>query len=180
MLDSDGRYLGNTGYFLPALSESRYVLALLNSSLFHLYAKKVFVEKQNGWFEIQPRGLESFPIPAATAEQQTLIVTIVDYILFLRAKANNETRENLMTDYFETIINALVYELFLADELHAADKRFFEPLFAEPLPVLADHSGHEFQVITKVFNRLSARDHPIRYNLNFLHDLGSIRLIEGK
>lgn len=179
MLDSDGRYLGNTGYFLPALSESRYVLALLNSSAFHLYAKKVFVEKQNGWFEIQPQGLEAFPIPAASEEEKITITRIVDYVLFLKANATSESRENLMSEYFETIINALVYELFLPEELHAAEKYFFGPLAGESLPSLSDYSGRELHVITNLFERLSARDHKIRRNLQFLNELESVRIIEG-
>jgi len=85
-----------------------------------------------------------------------------------------------MLGYFEQIIDALVYELYLPDELHAADKRFFEPLTAERLPSLADHEGNELQVISKLFKRLSNVNHPVRKNLYFLDNLESIRIIEGK
>lgn len=178
MLDSSGNFLGNTSYFLPILSEKHYLLALLNSSLFHFYAKKIFVEKQNGWFEIQPTGLEKFSIPSAEEWQMEIIEKLVDYILFLTG--NDETQHKLIINYFEAIINSLVYELFLADELHAADKHFFEPLVAEFLPSLAEHSGEELPVIEELFARLSARDHDIRRNLYFLNELESIRIIEGK
>jgi hypothetical protein len=178
MLDTGGNYLGNTSYFLPTLSEKHYLLALLNSSLFHFYAKKIFVEKQNGWFEIQPTGLENFSIPSAEDWQKEIIEKLVDYILFLTK--DDETQHKLVTDYFEAIINALVYELFLADELRAADKRFFEPLAAEILPALAEHPGEELSVIKELFDRLSARDHDIRRDLYFLNELESVRIIEGK
>lgn len=178
MLDSSGYYLGNTSYFLPTPCEAHYLLALLNSSLFHLYAKKIFVEKQNGWFEIQPAGLESFPIPSADDWQKEILEKLVNYILFLTKE--DAAQHKLVINYFEAIINALVYELFLADELHAADKHFFEPLAAESLPSLTDHSGEKLQVIKKLFDRLSARDHDIRRNLYFLNELESVRIIEGK
>jgi hypothetical protein len=179
MLETSGCYLGNTSYFLPAPAASHYVLALLNSNLFHLYARKVFVEKQNSWFEIQPAGLETFPIPAATQQQEAVVTALVNYILYLKGNSRDEAGENLMIDYFETIINALVYELFLVEELHAANKYFFDPLEEESLPSLSNHLGEEPYVIRGIFDRLSARDHVIRRNLQFLNELESIRLIEG-
>ncbi len=178
MLDSGDSYLGNTSYFLPTLSDTHYLLALLNSSLFHFYAKKIFVEKQNGWFEVQPDGLEAFSIPSAEDWQKEIVEKLVDYILYLTS--DDAAQHKLATNYFEAIINALVYELFLSDELHAADKRFFEPLVAEFLPSLTEHSGEELPVIKELFERLSTRDHDIRRNLYFLNELESVRIIEGK
>ena len=55
---------------MPAGESHYYVLGLLNSTLFEGYARRVFVEKQGGYYEVQPQGLEDFPIPLATAEQQ--------------------------------------------------------------------------------------------------------------
>ena len=118
------------------------------------------------------------PIPSAEDWQKKIIQKIVEYILFLTK--DDAVQHTLVINYFEAIINALVYELFLADELHAADKRFFEPLADEALPTLADHPGKELQVIGKLFERLSTRDHDIRRNLYFLNELESIRIIEGK
>ena len=178
MLDSSNNYLGNTSYFLPTHSEHHYLLALLNSSLFHFYAKKIFVEKQNGWFEIQPTGLESFSIPPAEDWQKEIIEKLVDYILFLTTE--DAAQHKLIINYFEAIINALVYELFFPEELHAAEKRFFDPLVMEFLSSLDEHPEDEFQVISKVFENLSARHHDIRRNLYFLNELESVRIIEGK
>jgi hypothetical protein len=62
-LDSNGCFLGNTAYSFLAQKDAMYLLGLLNSDAFFTYAKEVFVEKQNGWYEVQPRGLEAFPVP---------------------------------------------------------------------------------------------------------------------
>ena len=80
-LDSESRYLGNTAYFFPAATAGLFLLGLLNSSLFFAYAKKVFVEKQGGWFEVQPNALEAFPIPDVPAEQQKPVERLVERIL---------------------------------------------------------------------------------------------------
>lgn len=99
-------------------------------------------------------------------------------ILFLTR--DDAAAHKLRINYFEAIINALVYELFLTDELHAADLRFFEPLTREPLPSISDHAGDKMQVIRVQFERLSARDHPLRRDLDSLSELESVRIVEGK
>jgi hypothetical protein len=83
-VDSDGYFLSNTSYFIPAGKNTQYIAALLNSSVFFSYAKRIFVEKKGGWYEVQPEGLEAFPIPPATPEQQAPIIALVDKILTVR------------------------------------------------------------------------------------------------
>jgi hypothetical protein len=80
-LDSSGSYLGNTAYFLPARRDATYLLGLLNSNAFFTYAKEVFVEKQNGWYEVQPKGLETFSIPDAPAAERETITSLVQKCL---------------------------------------------------------------------------------------------------
>ena len=109
-LDATGCYLGNTAYFLPAVSGASYLLALLNSTLFLGYAKRVFVvfvEKQGGWYEVQPDGLESFPVPVVSSEKQTPIVGLVDRIL--TAKRAKPTAD---TTAWEREIDERVYRLY--------------------------------------------------------------------
>ena len=91
-LDAAGCYLGNTAYFLPVESGASYLLALLNSTLFLGYAKRVFVEKQGGWYEVQPDGLESFSVPAASQEKQKGIVSLVSASSPRRQKIPPPTR----------------------------------------------------------------------------------------
>ena len=74
-LDTGGHYLGNTSYFATVTEEAleHFVLAVLNSSTFHRYAKETFVGKQSGWYEVQPAGLENFPIPSASAADRSAV-----------------------------------------------------------------------------------------------------------
>jgi hypothetical protein len=84
-LDITGCYLGNTAYFLPVES-GVYLLALLNSTLFLGYAKRVFVGKQGGWYEVQPDGLESFPVATASAAERSAISALVQKCLDARGQ----------------------------------------------------------------------------------------------
>ena len=116
--DTAGYYLGNTSYFFSIDASARYVLGLLNSTVFAFYSKHIFVEKQNGWYEVQPEGLEAFPIPNASGEQKAAIERIVEYILFLhrsgaaRGELPNSAGGTLLAGYFEQWVNGLIYELF--------------------------------------------------------------------
>ena len=106
-LDSERRYLGNTAYFFPAATSGNFLLGLLNSSLFFIYAKKVFVEKQGGWFEVQPDGLEAFPIPAVPTEKQKPVERLVAQIL---AAKQRDAKADVST--LEREIDELVYALY--------------------------------------------------------------------
>jgi hypothetical protein len=105
--DETGHYLGNTSYFFPATSDGLYLLGLLNSALFHIYAKKTFVEKQGGWYEIQPDGLESFPIPTASAADRASIEKLAEKCLAAHG-------ENCQA--WESEINDRVYRLYGLDK----------------------------------------------------------------
>ena len=105
--DTDESYLGNTSYFFTTNNDSHYLLGLLNSSLFHIYAKKVFVEKQGGWFEVQPDALESFPIPAASAAEQAALSGLVDGIL-----AAKRTGDAATVAALEAEIDTRIFRLY--------------------------------------------------------------------
>lgn len=174
--DEEGYYTNQKAFIIP--NTSKFLLGYLNSSVVNWLFDKLLTKLQNGFYEPSAIYMREFPIPPAEDWQKEIVERLVDYILFLAKE--DAARHKLIVNYFEAVIDALAYELFLPDELHAADKRFFEPLAAEFLPPLADHPGGEEEVIRELFERLSARDHPVRYNLNFLHDLPSVRIIEGK
>lgn len=80
-LDTGGRYLANTSYFIPASKDALYVLGVLNSSPSRFYAQNVFVGKQNGWYEVQPTALEEMPIPTASASDRAAIVALAQKCL---------------------------------------------------------------------------------------------------
>ncbi len=173
----EGGFFSNDKTSICVTPEPYFLTAILNSSVSWWIIQQTESAKQNAFYEFKPMYITALPIPSAEDWQKEIIEKLVDYILFLTKEGDAQHR--LLINYFEAIINALVYELFLTDELHAAGKRFFEPLAAESLPSLADHSGDELRIIRERFESLSARDHDIRRNLYFLNELESVRIIEG-
>lgn len=180
-LDEDiGYYCINSVHIAKLREEfepkARFLLGVINSKLVNFYYREISQEAGRVLAEVKPQRLRALPIPEASENQTQTIKEFVNYIFFLIKNDGDE----LIKNYFESIIDGLVYELFLEDELHAADKKFFEPLEKEILPDLTKHEGNEGIVIKKLFEKLSDIEHPIRNNLYFLSNLASIRLIEGK
>jgi hypothetical protein len=106
-LDKTGKYLANTAYFFPAGTSASYLLGFLNSNLFFAYAKRVFVEKQNDWYEVQPEGLENFPIPAVERAEHDAVAELVERVL---AAKRADPQANVAA--LEQEIDAHVYRLY--------------------------------------------------------------------
>jgi adenine-specific DNA-methyltransferase len=184
--DKRGSYLGNTAYFFPVDSGGLYLLSLLNSNVFQAYAKRVFVEKQNGWYEVQPDGLESFPVPTVGPDRQCCCERMVDCLLWMSRHFGGQegaktARDELMLNYFEQILNGLVYEVYFSDDLHAHGLRLFELVIQAHLPALesipeAQRPSH----LRELFETLYSNNHPLRGALHTLLSLETIRIIEGE
>lgn len=172
--DDSGAMLANTCYFIP--TDEKFLLGVLLSSSIRFWVEKVIGSDEGGFIRLFSIHVGKFPIPDAEDWQKEIIEKFVDYILFL-TKADGE---KLIVNYFESIINALVYELFLTDELHLANKRFLAPLKTEKLPALSAHKGSELQAIRELFARLSDINHVVRSSIYFLDNIESVRIIEGK
>lgn len=190
-LDEAGQYAFTSGYGITlkdGVGESpKYVLGLLNSKLLDFYWKKISTHLRGGFFRYFTQFIKQLPIRRINFSDQTegkqhqQMVTLVDYLLFLKAKTSeNESRDQLMVSYFEQIIDALVYELYLPEEIHGAGREFFAPLAAERLPALAEIKGDKLSGLRQIFERLFHKDHVIRQNIFFLDTIECIRIIEGK
>lgn len=191
-MDTDGMFYHTTKVYSFVFKDNleddpKYLLGVLNSKVLWFFLSSTGYVLRGGYFTFKTDYLKPFPIPCSlsenppTSEEQTIIATLVDYILFLKADTSgSDSRDQLMLSYFEQIINALVYELYLTDELHEADRTFFEPLAAERLSTLADIKGDKRAHLRRIFERLFDREHPVRQNIFFLDTLESVRIIEGK
>ena len=119
-------------------------------------------------------------LPIVKANDSTLVEKFADYVLYFHQHNISSAQDKLMLEYFEQIINGLVYELYLLEDLHAHGFTFANHLQAENLPALDDIKGDKLEALHSIFQRLYAQNHPIRQNLFALDTLPVIRLIEGK
>ena len=109
------------------MEKGEYVLTILNSNVGEYYAKKIFVEKQNGCYQVQPETLKTSPIPSATPEQRKLIELLAKAVIQLAG-------EGTIAAYFERLLNGMVYELFFPEDLHGQGLYFFTLLAQVRIP----------------------------------------------
>ena len=171
-------YFSNDKTSICRTDKPQYLIGLLNSRLLFWVIQQTAATKQGGFYEFKPMYVSKLPI--FKANNPTLVEKLVDYVLCIHRHNVSFAQDKLMLEYFEQIINGLVYELYLPEDLHAHGFTFANHLQAENLPTLDDLKGDKLEGFRGVFQRLYAQDHPIRHNLFLLDTVPIIRLVEGK
>lgn len=168
-IDVGNSYLANTAYCFEA-TETEFVTGILNSSTLHYVAKRVFADKEGGFYEVQPDPLLSLPIPLCRDDEKELLVAAVS------ALVAGADRPRL-----EALINAFVYELFFADELHTRNLHPFAAAREAGLMKLADHEGTTLARAAEDWSRhLADPAHPLYATLFDLQSVDAVRIIEGR
>ncbi|MDR2927296.1 MAG: hypothetical protein LBV41_03725 [Cytophagaceae bacterium] len=101
----------------------KYLVGLLNSKLIAFWLKNKGKMQGNN-FQIDKEPLLQIPIIDITRELQQPIISLVDYILYLKS-ANNPpvsdiVNNEIIAPHFEKVIDACVYELYFEDEIKSA------------------------------------------------------------
>lgn len=168
-VDNSGAIVGNTAYFIRTGTFDNYLVALLNSSISEYYSRNTFASKQGGFYEVQPEGLEVFPVPQIDSLQSKLMNKI-DYGLI--AVSDNR---------IEQLLNGFVYELFFKDDLHSRNLKIFDEAEHAGLAVLA---GLEGEALIKAADSFAATHlvpgARLRTMLSDLQTLDVVRIIEGR
>ncbi len=106
--DEENYYLNQKAFILP--EASKYLLGILNSRVGYYIFEHMMSKLQNGFFEPSAIFMKHFPIPTPSSTVSSLITNLVNGILLATSQS---TPQALLVAYFEQIINALVYELYL-------------------------------------------------------------------
>lgn len=168
-IDDSGNYLGNTAYCFSS-NNDRIITAILNSSVGLFTGRRIFVDKEGGFYEVQPEALLDFPIPQFTTRDESTFDVLVNSII---AGANRPR--------LEALINALVYELFFAEELHSRNLRPFAAAEAAGLMKLAAFEGPALAHAADEWSQqLADPSSPLYATLFDLQSLDVVRIIEGR
>lgn len=181
-MDDKEYFVDTTGYMIS--SNSKYLLAILNSSLWTFMFMQVSSVIRGGFLRWKRQYMAPLPVKTLPSSDEgrsktEVIESFVSYLLFLQDQPLAEPRDRLMAAYFEQIVNGLVYELYFPALL----KRHGRELFAHvgELPSIEGKSEEAaMSLIRQVFQRMEDKGHPLRNNLFFLDSIPEIRIIEGK
>ncbi len=180
--DDSGMYYGNTAYFIPG--RDMYLLGLLNSSVLQAYYIEISSQVRGGYLRFFKQYVEQIPIAKADKAQKRAVSCFTEYVTcvsrHLQKMSTTVPRDTLLRDYFEQIINGLVYELYFPEDLHAARLKLFDLVSKTDLPDLDTIPEQErLPRLRALFETLYDTDHPLRGALFHLGSLEVVRTIEG-
>ncbi len=182
--DASGLYADMTAFIIP--TSDLFLLGVLNSAPLLYFYLTVSSQIQGGYLRYKRQYVEQMPIPTASFEERTLVANIVKCLLYINSqeavlKNASLTPGALMRNYYEQLINGLVYELFFPDELHTAGITLFDAAEKAGVGEMAELTG---EALTEKAQALAAvifkNDHPIYRMLFDLQALPTVRIIEGK
>ena len=168
-IDETNAYLANTTYCFEA-TEAEFVTGVLNSTTLQYVARRVFSDKEGGFYEVQPTALLDLPMPLCGPEDRKLLTTVVSALV---AGANRPR--------LEALINAFVYELFFAEELHAQG---LAPFLTARKAQLANLEGLKGSALASTANDwshcLADPAHPLYATIFDLQSIDAVKIIEGQ
>lgn len=151
----------------------KFLAALLNSSLLNFYYRKTFSLDADVTVNVTVGYLSKLIIPKLESfKSQTPFINMVNYII-----TKKENGEDI--SFFERLIDAMVYELYLPAEIKAGGAEVLK--FFEDVPELStDDEEKNLRTIDKVYKELSNPKHPISAALLKLQTIEEINIIEGR
>lgn len=158
-IDLKGEYglMGGYGIILKPQYNYKYVLAILNSNVSYYHISKISVLFRGNYYSYESRFIKQLIIPEVAEEVQEIFSIVIDYILQSISKESNKA------NYYEKVIDAMVYELFFPMSIKASNAQVIE-LVRKQIP---DISGiideqEKMNMIERVYKKLNESNNEIR------------------
>jgi hypothetical protein len=152
----------------------KYITGILNSRILSYYAlsKNIIITGNKKQPQMMIKPFKMLPIPNANENIQKTIISLVDFILLLK-------REGEDSVFFERVIDAITYELYLPEEIKAGNAEVLKHL--SNLPELKEGQDEKnLKTIEMVYKELSDPKHPISAALLKLLTIEEVDIIEGR
>ena len=135
-----------------------YLLALLNSQLFDYFYKDISQELEGRTFaQVKTTYIKKLPIIKLDNQIKNLLENIVDYIITLKKNKSE------LANYFERLIDAMVYELYLPDSIKKQNADVIELSKKQIQDISKINDEQErLKVIENVYNKLAEPSNEIR------------------
>jgi hypothetical protein len=177
--DEDGFYTNDTAFMIYHNDKNylKYLTGILNSEAANFFYLNFYcggVLGKNG-IRFKKEFISQIPIPSYSPIANQPLITLVEYILFLKQMHN----ESIIPIYYENIIDTCVYELYFSEEIHAVKKGVIEHL--QNLQQISDSMSDEqkLSIVNSEFERLYDPYHPVRNNVETIENIETIRIIKS-
>jgi adenine-specific DNA-methyltransferase len=171
--DESGMFLTNSAYFMTG-KHLKYILAVLNSKVADYYFFQITATIAGGRKRYTGQYVGRVPVPQIAEKEEEPFNKVVDYILFLKSgETNQEVRQ--ACNYFESILETMVYELYFEDEVKVAGCEIIKHV--KKLPVLKS-SKQALEQLLAIYKETSDKDNPIRNSVFYVNKIPVIQEIE--
>jgi hypothetical protein len=150
-----------------------YLAGLLNSQLFEYFYKDISQELAGRTFaQVKTIYIKQLPIIIIEKGTKNIIENIVNYILEKKSFSQDTT-------FFERLLDAMVYELYLPEEIKGGGADVLK--YLDNLPeIIEGQDEQNLKTIEKVYKELSDPKHPISAALLKLLTIEEVNIIEGR
>ena len=119
------------------------------------------------------------PIKILEQNKQLPFIVLAEYLTHLKSIENNSIGYPVISSYFEQLIDGMVFELYFEEEIKKAGRDILKYL-TNFTPITDEMTDEEkMQIITKTFNELYDKNHPVRQNLKGMDEIEEVRIIKG-
>lgn len=173
----DKGLLAEATLFIMTGEKLKYLLSIMNSKLGEWYFNQISTTSGMGTNRWEKYKIEQMRIKIISKEKQRLFERMVEYITTV--KSNNA----IIATYFETILDLMVYEIYLTKEVNTADANILCHLDNLPdiQPLIEkDQIEKALKTIEKVYRELSDPNHPVNIAMARMQKIEEVQIIEGK
>ncbi|GAB1345621.1 hypothetical protein MASR1M29_22570 [Cloacibacterium normanense] len=120
-LDTNKMYVTAPAYIMTS-DRNKYLLAFLNSKIMEWYLDKVSSSTGQGTNQWSKIFVEQLPIPIVEDSRKPLLenfVDIINTIKELKEKITDIIENNHIANFFEELIDAIVFEIYFPEEMQA-------------------------------------------------------------
>jgi hypothetical protein len=170
--DEKGHFLTNSAYFISG-ENLKYLVSVLNSSVADYYFFQITAKIAGGRKRYTKQYVEQIPIPFIPIEEQIPYEKLVDYVILAKSQA-----DDIVFKFFESLLDALVFELYFPEEIKSAGKEILKHL--GDLKPITDEMSEEkkLAIIQSEFERLYEPNHPVRFAIETLDSVEEVRIIK--
>ncbi len=155
----------------------KYILGIINSKYSMAFLNNFRRHRLENYF--YPDDFRNFPIAYTKSEIQRIFDYFVNLLLFV----NKLQLSNNFISFFECIVDAMVYELYLSKEVTVADAsvlRYLDNLPGIQPLIEKGQTEKALKTIEKVYQEFSDPNHPVNIAMARMQEIEEVQIIEGK
>jgi hypothetical protein len=146
----------------------KYVLSIFNSDVINYWYKSLFDN-----VNINPEQVRLIPLRDGSKLLKACVFKIIDYLSVL-----SENQQKISFDFFDSVLESLIYELYFPEEIKSAGKEILKHL-GDLKPITDDMSEEmKLAIIQSEFERLYDPNHPVRFAIETLDSVEEVRIIK--